>query len=181
MREICSSRFANLNRNNDCAGTLTSIILRVYAHIGFEGLTTDSDGTTLYALLQSATIQDGGNKKKNARHARLLAYNISDPSQFRPSLVGEWVVPLPLDADSKTLGASELHFVSPGMFLVLARDGGGHGGDETLSAYKCVLCFPSEFHFHFQYHFKVWMIAGFSKFLFSFLFHLLAFLIFDLR
>ncbi|ETW75139.1 hypothetical protein HETIRDRAFT_455824 [Heterobasidion irregulare TC 32-1] len=103
---------------------------------GFEGLTTDSAGATLYALLQSATIQDGGNKKKNARHARLLAYNISDPSQFRPSLVGEWVVPLPLDTDNKTLGASELHFVSPGVFLVLARDGGGHGGDDTLSAYK---------------------------------------------
>ena len=175
MREISSSHFVNLVRNHDCAGTLTSIILRVYAHIGFEGLTTNSDGTTLYALLQSATIQDGGNKKKNARHARLLAYNISDPSQFRPSLVGEWVVPLPLDADSKTLGASELHFVSPGVFLVLARDGGGHGGDETLSAYKCVLCFASEFHFHFQYHLEIWMIAGLPSFFFLFFFICLLF------
>ncbi|KAI0055433.1 hypothetical protein BV25DRAFT_174050 [Artomyces pyxidatus] len=103
---------------------------------GFEGLTVSSDRKTLYALLQSATIQDGGNKKSNARYTRLLAWDISDPEETRPTLTGEWVVPLPLDSSGKTLGASELHFVSDGVFLVLSRDGNGHGGDTTLSAYK---------------------------------------------
>jgi hypothetical protein len=97
------------------------------------------DGNTLYALLQSATIQDGGNKKSNARYTRLVAYDISQASTTRPPLVGEWVVPLPLDSSGKTLGTSELHYVSNGVFLVLSRDGNGHGGDATLSAYKSVL------------------------------------------
>lgn len=103
---------------------------------GFEGLTMSPDGNTLYALLQSATIQDGGNKKSNARYTRLVAYDISQASTTRPPLVGEWVVPLPLDSSGKTLGTSELHYVSNGVFLVLSRDGNGHGGDATLSAYK---------------------------------------------
>ncbi|KAA1472587.1 hypothetical protein DENSPDRAFT_859545 [Dentipellis sp. KUC8613] len=105
---------------------------------GFEGLTVSADGATLYALLQSATIQDGGDKKKNARYTRLVAFDVSNASASagRPALVGEWVVPLPLDSDSKTLGASELHFVSPGTFLALARDGDGRGGDDTSAAYK---------------------------------------------
>ncbi|THH07772.1 hypothetical protein EW146_g9209 [Bondarzewia mesenterica] len=103
---------------------------------GFEGLSVDSSGDTLYALLQSATIQDGGNKKSHSRNTRLLAYDISGPSVDRPALIGEWVVSLPQDSDGKTLAASELHFVSPGVFLVLARDGGGHGGNGNESAYK---------------------------------------------
>ncbi|KAI9441308.1 esterase-like activity of phytase-domain-containing protein [Lactarius indigo] len=103
---------------------------------GLEGLTISSDGNTLYALLQSAAIQDGGNKKSTARYTRLVAYDISHASTTRPPLVGEWVVPLPLDSAGKALGASELHYVKNGVFLVLARDGNGHGGDATLSAYK---------------------------------------------
>jgi len=105
---------------------------------GFEGLTVDTMGATLYALLQSAAIQDGGDKKKNARYTRLLAYDISDAAVQRPALKNEWVVPLPLDSSSKTLGASELHLVGPDIFLVLARDSNGHGGDDTMSEYKYV-------------------------------------------
>ncbi|KAI0339337.1 hypothetical protein BDW22DRAFT_1409186 [Trametopsis cervina] len=103
---------------------------------GFEGLTVDRSTNTLWVLLQSATIQDGGNKKKNARNTRLLGYDISSPSTVRPALKAEYIVPLPLDSDSKTLGASELAFVSKNIFFVLSRDGNGHGGDATLSEYK---------------------------------------------
>ncbi|TFY75187.1 hypothetical protein EWM64_g8824 [Hericium alpestre] len=103
---------------------------------GFEGLTVNADGTALYALLQAATIQDGGDKKKNARYTRLLKYDISDPTNERPPLTGEWVVPLPLDSDKKTLAASELHFVSENTFLVLSRDGNGHGGDDAKVEYN---------------------------------------------
>lgn len=109
----------------------------VYA--GFEGLTLSSDGQTLYALLQSATIQDGGSDKSTSRYTRLLAFDVSDPLNVRPPLVGEWVVPLPLSGKGNTLAASELHFVSDGIFLALSRDGDGHGGDDDNSSYKCVI------------------------------------------
>ncbi|TFK84975.1 hypothetical protein K466DRAFT_495616 [Polyporus arcularius HHB13444] len=103
---------------------------------GFEGLTVDSTGTTLYALLQSATIQDGGTDKSTSRYTRLVAFDISEPLLTRPSVVGEWVVPLPQNKKGNTLAASEVHFVSDGVFLVLSRDGDGHGGDDNNSAYK---------------------------------------------
>ena len=96
-------------------------------------------------MLQSATIQDGGNKKKNARYTRLLAYDVSAPAATRPALAAEYVVPLPLDSDAKTLGASEIAFVGGTLFLVLARDSNGAGGDATTSEYKCVPFFPGPF------------------------------------
>ena len=58
--------------------------LPIYAHFfdikstGFEGLTASPDGNTLYALLQSATIQDGGSSKSTSRFTRMLAYDVSD-------------------------------------------------------------------------------------------------------
>ncbi len=61
--------------------------------LGFEGLIIFSDGNT---LLQSAAIQDGGDKKS--------------------TLVR--VVPLPLDSGGKTLGVSELHYVKNRVFLI---------------------------------------------------------------
>lgn len=87
-------------------------------------------------MLQSATIQDGGDDKSTSRFTRLFAYDISSPSTVRPSLKGEWVVPLPLSDKDNTLAASEIHFVSNNVFFVLARDGDGHGGDDNNSKYK---------------------------------------------
>lgn len=103
---------------------------------GFEGLTLSPDGRTLYALLQSATIQDGGSDKSTSRFTRLLAYDVSNPLIIRPHLVGEWVVPLPLNKKGNTLAQSETHFISDNIFFVLARDGDGHGGDDNKSSYK---------------------------------------------
>ncbi|KAH9852586.1 esterase-like activity of phytase-domain-containing protein [Lenzites betulinus] len=103
---------------------------------GFEGLTVDSSGNTLYALLQSATIQDGGSDKSTSRFTRLLAYDVSNAPLVSPSLIGEFVVPLPQSSKDNTRAASELHFVSENVFLVLSRDGDGHGGDDAKSSYK---------------------------------------------
>ena len=47
-------------------------------------------------------------------------------------------MPLPLDSSGKALPASELHYVKDGVFLILARDGNGHGGDATLSSIPAV-------------------------------------------
>lgn len=106
-------------------------------HEGFEGLTIDESTQTLYTMLQSATIQDGGH---DSRFTRLFAYGVSNPAVV-PPLVGEWVVPLPLSARGKVEACSEIHFVSPGIFLALSRDGDGRGGGDNKSKYKCVFLF----------------------------------------
>ncbi|KAF7291259.1 Phytase-like domain-containing protein [Mycena indigotica] len=102
------------------------------ANQGFEGLTLDPLTNTLYAILQSGTIQDGA-----AQFTRLLAYDVSQLDVAVP-LIGEWVVPLPVSSGGKVRSTSELHFVSPGVFLTLARDGNGHGGSGTDVKYKHV-------------------------------------------
>ena len=98
---------------------------------GFEGLTIDVETQTLYALLQSGTVQDGA-----GRFTRLLSYDIHDAHNCRPTLAGEWVVPLPTAASGKVLPASEVHFVSKKLLLALARDSDGRAGDNTTSQYK---------------------------------------------
>ncbi|THH12399.1 hypothetical protein EW145_g61 [Phellinidium pouzarii] len=103
---------------------------------GFEGLTVTSDGNTLYALLQSATIQDGGSSKTTSRYTRMLKYDVSNAFLVRPKLVGEWVVPLPQSSKNKTRAQSETHFISENVFIVLARDGNGNGDSTTKSSYK---------------------------------------------
>ncbi|KAF7305649.1 Phytase-like domain-containing protein [Mycena chlorophos] len=101
------------------------------ANQGFEGLTMDFTTNTLYAMLQSATVQDGA-----LQYTRLFAYDVSEPSVSVP-LIGEWVVPLPLNSGRSNVEASsEIHFVSPGVFLSLSRDGNGHGGSGTKIKYK---------------------------------------------
>ncbi|KAG6900340.1 hypothetical protein C0993_012297 [Termitomyces sp. T159_Od127] len=86
-------------------------------------------------MLQAATIQDGGDERDTSRYTRLLAWNVSDPSS-RPPLIGEWVVPLPLSDKDNTQQCSEIHFVKPGIFFALSRDGDGHGGDDNNTKYK---------------------------------------------
>ncbi|KAJ8494303.1 hypothetical protein ONZ45_g13284 [Pleurotus djamor] len=103
---------------------------------GFEGLTLDPATGTLYAILQTATIQDGGADKTTSRNTRLFAFDVSS-STARPTLKGEWVVPLPQSKNDKTRGTSELLFVSPNIFMVLARDGNGRGDpDDIESSYR---------------------------------------------
>ena len=46
----------------------------------------------------------------------------------RPPLVGEWVVPLPLSDKGNVEACSEIHSVSPEIFLALSRDGDGQRG-----------------------------------------------------
>lgn len=103
---------------------------------GFEGLTFDRKTSTLWALLQSATIQDSdkGSKTSN-RYTRLFGFDARNPLKL--SLQSEYVVPLPQNPKSgKTFAQSELHIVDSDTFLVLARDGNGYGDTNTKSAYK---------------------------------------------
>ena len=110
---------------------------------GLEGLTISPDGTTLYALMQSAMDQEGGVDKQTRQPARMLAYDIS--GEF-PKYIHEWVVMLPKYFDytsshaskaNKVAAQSEIHQLPTGEFLVLARDSGfGHGQPESLSVYR---------------------------------------------
>ncbi|KAI9441280.1 hypothetical protein H4582DRAFT_2055239 [Lactarius indigo] len=50
---------------------------------GFEGLTISSDGNMLYALLQSASVQDGGSEKKTSCYTRLVAHQEKPPALAR--------------------------------------------------------------------------------------------------
>jgi len=102
---------------------------------GFEGLPFDVNTHTLYVMLQSATIQDGGTSRTTSRYTRLFASTVGSPIT-KPELIGEWVVPLPQSSKGNTQACSEIHFVSPGIFLALSRDGDGRGGGGTKSGYK---------------------------------------------
>jgi hypothetical protein len=98
---------------------------------GFEGLAMSPDRHTLYALLQSATIQDldatsAATIKTTRRNTRLLAYDLRG---HEPKLVGEYAVQLPLYQDQTTTkptlltaAQSELLALNDHQFLVLARD-----------------------------------------------------------
>lgn len=84
--------------------------------------------------LQHFRIQEGGLKKKNRRYARLLKYRLNGN---KAEYDAEYVVPLPILADEKVAGQSEIQFISDTQFLVLARDSGaGHGQDDSESFYR---------------------------------------------
>jgi len=103
---------------------------------GLEGLTASPDQKTLYALMQSALVQEGGRNASTRRYARLLEYDISNSAS--PVYKAEYIVPLPVFNNNSLVAAqSEIHFISPTQFLVLARDSGrGHGQDNSLSRYR---------------------------------------------
>ncbi|MBL9201089.1 MAG: esterase-like activity of phytase family protein [Opitutaceae bacterium] len=94
---------------------------------GLEGLSLSPDGRTLFALLQSATRQDGGTGGASLTrfNARLLAYDITGAI---PALRGEYVLQLPTTrtAAGATLvcAQSEILAISNTQILVLARDAG---------------------------------------------------------
>ena len=88
-------------------------------------------------MLQFATIQDGGSAKTTNRYTRLLVFNVASPI-IPPKLVGEWVVPLPESSKGNKQACNKIHFISPGIFLALSRDGDGRGGGDVKSGYKFV-------------------------------------------
>lgn len=110
---------------------------------GLEGLTISPDGKTLFALLQSATRQDGGTGGNSATrfNTRLLAYNISAAT---PTLAGEYVVQLPtyaLGTSTRVAAQSEMVALNDKQFLVLARDGNGRGTSTPTSLYRNILLY----------------------------------------
>lgn len=110
---------------------------------GLEGLSLSPDGKTLFALLQSATRQDGGTGSSGPRrHSRLLAYDLSQPAA--PVLKGEYIVPLPTYLEkgvSRVAAQSELQAIDDTRFLVLARDGNGRNAASPVSVYRSIVVY----------------------------------------
>ncbi|MDP3071744.1 MAG: esterase-like activity of phytase family protein [Opitutaceae bacterium] len=111
---------------------------------GFEGLSLSPDGRTLFALLQSATRQDGGAGGGSARRlfTRLVAYDLTTTP---PSLRGEYVLQLPTytrGGDRRVAAQSELFAINSTQFLVLAQEAGaGRGGDLPASTLRQILIY----------------------------------------
>lgn len=112
---------------------------------GFEGLTVSPDGNTLFVMLQSATIQDGGDHATRRQASRIFRYDISGGSIANAKITGEWVVKLPHYNDpsekpSKRLrvaAMSEILYISPTQLLILNRDNHhGNGQDDSTSIYR---------------------------------------------
>jgi hypothetical protein len=109
---------------------------------GFEGLSLSPDGKKLFTLLQSATRQDGGKKRggTSRRYSRLLVYDVTGE---KPSLAGEYVVPLPVTTENgepSVNAQSELLALNDTQFLMLARDAGhGRGGKDTTSRFRNIM------------------------------------------
>lgn len=107
---------------------------------GLEGMSVSPDGTRLFALLQSATVQDtNGSQQQTRNNARLFVYDISTPAaKESPVLLSEHVVQLPtydLNGNGSgldtTAAQSEIVAISNTQFLMLTRDGNGLGKKTT--------------------------------------------------
>ena len=108
---------------------------------GYEGMDITPDGKYLFTILQSATVQDGGEKSKSRFNDRLLKYDIT---VCPPQLVGEYVVVLPTytaaDGKTKTASQSEMRVINENLIMLLPRDShlGNGGEDGTESIFKHV-------------------------------------------
>jgi uncharacterized protein YjiK len=107
---------------------------------GLEGMSVTPDGTRLFALLQSATVQDtNGGAQQTRNHARLFVYDIAGANRENPVVIGEYVVRLPqidLNSDGSgldgTAAQSEIVALGANSFLMLPRDGNGLGKGTTV-------------------------------------------------
>jgi hypothetical protein len=101
-----------------------------------EGIALSPDGTKLFALLQSATIQDSGpGNQGRANAVRLLVYDVSG-SDTPDKPTAQYVIQLPrIDDNGATGGAavnragaqSAIIALNDHQLLILSRDGNGRG------------------------------------------------------
>lgn len=114
---------------------------------GLEGLSVSPDGTRLFAVLQSATVQDSVSGESATRaHTRVLVYDISK-TRTPAAPIGHYVLRLPTvreggdgQAADATAAQSEILALNDRQFLVLARDGAGRGkGNTKAPVFKSVL------------------------------------------
>ncbi len=106
---------------------------------GIEGLSVSPDNSRLFALMQSALIQDTIAGNQSGRfNSRFFVYDIAGTNVDDPVLIGEHVVQLPrydLKGNNSgidtTASQSEIVAISNSQFLMLPRDGNGLGKADT--------------------------------------------------
>ena len=107
---------------------------------GMEGMSVAPGGKLLFAMTQSALVQDldPADSRSSRRNVRLLEYDISDS----PRLIHEYAVQLPLFDDGKrqaVAAQSEMLAISDHQLLLLCRDSGaGFTGKRDASAYRMI-------------------------------------------
>jgi len=114
---------------------------------GLEGMSVTPDGSRLFAVMQSALVQDtDGTNQQTRNNTRLFVYDILGAKRENPVLVGQYVVKLPQfhstgsgAAVNRTAAQSEIIALNATSFLMLPRDGNGLGtGSTTPIVFKSV-------------------------------------------
>jgi len=137
----------NFNGTNDAPLVAGSTGRR--SNQGLEGLSVSPDGKRLFAVLQSATLQDNPtNVAVRRNNTRVLIYDIGT-NRTPTTPVAEYVLQLPVYNNSATgtgnanatAAQSEVLALNNTQFLVLSRDGNGRGtnGNANQIAFKSVL------------------------------------------
>jgi len=99
---------------------------------GMEGIAQSPDGTRLFALLQSATLQDSASGNQNRFNTRVLVYDIH-ASDTPSDPIRQYVIQLPrIDTDGngsvdRTGAQSSILALNNHQLLILSRDGNGRG------------------------------------------------------
>jgi hypothetical protein len=116
---------------------------------GVEGIAQNPDGTRIFALMQSATMQDSGSGNQGRFNTRLLVYDISS-SDTPTAPIAQYVIQLPRIDDTglttngtavnRTGAQSCIVALNDHQLLILARDGNGRGVPGSASpVFKSIL------------------------------------------
>jgi 2',3'-cyclic-nucleotide 2'-phosphodiesterase (5'-nucleotidase family) len=112
---------------------------------GMEGIAISPDGTRLFAMLQSATLQDSASNNQGRSNTRILVYDISGGAEVPTDPIAQYVLQLPridtaLPAGVDRTGAqSGLVALDNGKLLILSRDGNGRGANNGAPVFKSIL------------------------------------------
>lgn len=103
---------------------------------GMEGIAQSPDGSRLFGLMQSATIQDSGSGNQGRFNTRLLVFDVSS-SNTPATPAGQYVIQLPRIDDTglttngntvnRTGAQSSIIALNNSQLLILSRDGNGRG------------------------------------------------------
>ncbi len=106
---------------------------------GLEGMSVTPDGTRLFAVMQSALVQDtNGSNQQTRNNTRMYVYDVAGAKRENPELIGQYVVMLPQlnssgngSANNRAAAQSEIVALNGTSFLMLPRDGNGLGTGST--------------------------------------------------
>ncbi len=116
---------------------------------GMEGIAQSPDGTLLFGLMQSATVQDTGTGNQGRFNTRLVVYDVST-TDTPTDPVAQYVIQLPrIDETGLTTNGTSVNrtgaqsaiiALNDHQLLILSRDGNGRGVSGSASpVFKSVL------------------------------------------